>query len=143
MAQKKFELADYANLVNITDSQILPDGKSVVIVVSKPDYVQNRFNAELVLADAASGNKRVLTQDRFAVLSPRWSPNGEQLAFALGFDKTIGTIEVGKAADVWVIDGDPSKNISDIRKVQYVFKYGVGYNSKKLFESVKGNVGFN
>ena len=45
--------------------------------------------------------------------------------------------------EVLVIDGDPSKNISDIRKVQYVFKNGVGYNSKKLFESVKGKVGFN
>lgn len=81
LAQKKFELADYAKFVNIADPQISPDGKSVVIVVSRPDYVQNRYNAELVLIDVASGNKRVLTQDRFAVSSPRWSPNGEQLAF--------------------------------------------------------------
>ncbi|TAG30684.1 MAG: amidohydrolase [Sphingobacteriia bacterium] len=64
-------------------------------------------------------------------------------AIALGFDKTIGTIEVGKSADLLIIDGDPSKNISDIRKVLYVFKNGVGFNSKKLFESVKGKVGFN
>ena len=64
-------------------------------------------------------------------------------SIALGFNKIIGTIEVGKDADVLVIDGDPSKNISDLRKVQCVFKNGVGYNSKKLFESVKGKVGFN
>lgn len=64
-------------------------------------------------------------------------------AIALGFDKTTGTIEIGKSADLLIVDGDPSKNISDIRKVQYVFKNGVGYNSKKLFESVKGKVGFN
>ncbi|CAN5743998.1 amidohydrolase family protein [soil metagenome] len=64
-------------------------------------------------------------------------------AIALGFDKTTGTIEVGKYADVLIIDGDPSRNIHDIRKVQYVFKKGVGYDSKKLFESVKGRVGFN
>lgn len=64
-------------------------------------------------------------------------------AIALGFDKTIGTIETGKSADLLIIDGDPSKNISDLRKVQIVFKNGVGYNSKKLFESVKGKVGFN
>ncbi len=64
-------------------------------------------------------------------------------SIALGFDKTIGTIDIGKSADLLIVDGDPSKNISDIRKVQYVFKNGVGYNSKKLFESVKGKVGFN
>lgn len=64
-------------------------------------------------------------------------------AIALGFDKTIGTIETGKSADLLIIDGDPSKNISDIRRVLYVFKNGIGYNSKKLFESVKGKVGFN
>jgi imidazolonepropionase-like amidohydrolase len=64
-------------------------------------------------------------------------------AIALGFDKEIGTIEVGKSADVLIIDGDPSKNISDLRKVEFVFRNGVGYDSKKLFESVKGRVGFN
>ena len=64
-------------------------------------------------------------------------------SIALGFDKILGTIEIGKSADLLIVDGDPSKNISDIRKVQYVFKNGVGYNSKKLFESVKGKVGFN
>jgi imidazolonepropionase-like amidohydrolase len=64
-------------------------------------------------------------------------------AIALGFDKEIGTIEIGKMADLLIIDGDPSKDISDIRKVQFVFRNGVGYDSKKLFQSVKGKVGFN
>ncbi|MCA6439096.1 MAG: S9 family peptidase [Sediminibacterium sp.] len=80
-AQKKFELSDYAKFVNIADPQISPDGKSVVIVVSRPDYINNRFNAELVLVDVASGKKHVLTQDRYSVSSPRWAPNGEQIAF--------------------------------------------------------------
>jgi imidazolonepropionase-like amidohydrolase len=64
-------------------------------------------------------------------------------AVALGFDKKIGTLEPGKSADLLIVDGDPSKNIGDLRKVQYVFRNGVGYNSKKLFDSVKGKVGFN
>jgi len=64
-------------------------------------------------------------------------------ATALGNDKKIGTIEPGKSADLLIVDGDPSKNIHDIQKVQYVFRNGVGYNSRKLFESVKGKVGFN
>jgi imidazolonepropionase-like amidohydrolase len=64
-------------------------------------------------------------------------------SIALGLDKIMGTIETGKSANLLIIDGDPSKNISDIRKILYVFKNGVGYNSIKLFESVKGKVGFN
>jgi imidazolonepropionase-like amidohydrolase len=64
-------------------------------------------------------------------------------SIALGFETSIGTIESGKSADLLIIDGDPSKNITDLRKVQFVFKAGVGFNSKKLFESVKGKVGFN
>lgn len=80
-AQKKFETTDYAKFVSISDPQISPNGKSVVIVVSRPDYVNNRYNAELVLVDVASGKRQILTQDRYAVSSPRWSPNGEQLAF--------------------------------------------------------------
>lgn len=64
-------------------------------------------------------------------------------AIALGLDKSIGTIDVGKNADLLIIDGDPGKNISDIRKLLFVFKNGVGYNSKKMFDSVKGKVGFN
>ncbi|ULQ54312.1 amidohydrolase family protein [Flavihumibacter fluvii] len=64
-------------------------------------------------------------------------------AIALDAEKSTGTIETGKAADLLIIDGDPSKNIKDIRKVQVVFKNGVGYNSARLFASVKGKVGFN
>ncbi len=79
--QKKFELADYAKFVSIANPQISPDGKSIVIVVSRPDYVNNRSNAELVLVEVASGKKTVITHERFSVSSPRWSPNGEQLAF--------------------------------------------------------------
>ena len=79
-AQKKFELADYAKFVGIADPQISPDGKNVVIVVSRPDYVNNRTNAELVLVEVATGKKTVITNERTSVSSPRWSPNGEQLA---------------------------------------------------------------
>jgi imidazolonepropionase-like amidohydrolase len=60
----------------------------------------------------------------------------------LGYDKTIDTIEVDKFADMLVIDGDPSHHISDLRKVSVVFKQGFGYDSKALFASVQGKVGF-
>jgi imidazolonepropionase-like amidohydrolase len=59
----------------------------------------------------------------------------------LGELDKIGTLAVGKAADIAVIHGDPSANFKDIEQVELVFKDGVGYDSAKLIESVKGLVG--
>lgn len=59
----------------------------------------------------------------------------------LGMAARIGSIAVGKQADLVVVDGNPSANISDIRKVEMVFKQGVGYDPAKLIASVAGKVG--
>jgi enamidase len=53
----------------------------------------------------------------------------------------VGSIVVGKQADLVVIEGDPSARIDDIRKVSMVFKEGVGYDPAKLIASVRGKVG--
>ena len=59
----------------------------------------------------------------------------------LGLSERIGTLGVGKQADLVLIKGDPSKKIDEIENVETVFKAGVGYDSKKLIESVRGQVG--
>jgi imidazolonepropionase-like amidohydrolase len=59
----------------------------------------------------------------------------------LGKAKTIGSIAVGKQADLMIVAGDPSAKISDIRNVEMVFKQGVAYDPEKLIASVKGKVG--
>jgi imidazolonepropionase-like amidohydrolase len=53
----------------------------------------------------------------------------------------IGSLEAGKQADIMIVKGDPAKNIRDIENVELVFKDGIGYDSKKLIDSVKGQVG--
>jgi len=53
----------------------------------------------------------------------------------------IGSLEVGKQADIMIVKGEPAKNIRDIENVELVFKDGVGYDSKRLIASVKGQVG--
>jgi len=50
-------------------------------------------------------------------------------------------VAVGKLADLVVIQGDPVSRPAEIRNVTLVFKQGIGYDSAKLIESVKGLVG--
>ncbi len=49
-------------------------------------------------------------------------------AIYLGRADSIGTIAVGKNADLVVVKGDPSEKISDIENTEIVFKDGVGYD---------------
>ncbi len=46
-----------------------------------------------------------------------------------------GTIERGKRADLILVDGDPTKEISDIRRISYVLKEGIGYVPAELYEA--------
>jgi imidazolonepropionase-like amidohydrolase len=59
----------------------------------------------------------------------------------LGKQDQIGSVAVGKKADLVVVKGDPAKRISDVENVEIVFKDGVGYDPQKLLESVKGRYG--
>jgi imidazolonepropionase-like amidohydrolase len=59
----------------------------------------------------------------------------------LGVFDRLGTVERGKIADLVVINGNLLADPSAIRRVETVFKDGVGYDSAKLIESVKGAVG--
>jgi imidazolonepropionase-like amidohydrolase len=59
----------------------------------------------------------------------------------LGRADRVGTVATGKDADLVVVAGDPSSRISDIQRVETVFKDGIGYDSAKLLLSGKGSVG--
>jgi imidazolonepropionase-like amidohydrolase len=62
-------------------------------------------------------------------------------AKALGKQDKIGSIEPGKTADLVLIDGNIAKDINNIERVDCVFRQGVGFDSKKLFALVRGQVG--
>jgi imidazolonepropionase-like amidohydrolase len=64
--------------------------------------------------------------------------NGAQF---IGEADHIGSLVNGKQADIVIVHGDPSTKVEDIENVDVVFKDGVGYDSAKLIESAKGQVG--
>jgi len=62
-------------------------------------------------------------------------------AVFLGSQARIGSVVVGKNADLVVLRGDPSSRIADIENVEIVFKDGVGYDTQKLLDSAQGHYG--
>ena len=66
------------------------------------------------------------------------SANGAKI---LGMDNELGTVEAGKVADLVVLNGDPGSDPSAIRAVRWVFKGGVGYDSRALIQATRGLVG--
>ena len=66
------------------------------------------------------------------------SLNGARI---LGVDKDLGSVTPGKLADLIVINGDPVARPPEIRRVVTVFKDGVGYDSQRMIDAVRGLVG--
>jgi imidazolonepropionase-like amidohydrolase len=62
-------------------------------------------------------------------------------AIYMGKDKQIGSVAVGKNADLVIVQGNPVTRIEDIENVEIVFKDGVAFDSPKLLNSVKGRYG--
>jgi imidazolonepropionase-like amidohydrolase len=54
----------------------------------------------------------------------------------MSMDKDLGSITAGKLADLTLVDGDPTKNISDIRKTVLVVKDGVLYKPSELYSEL-------
>ena len=64
-------------------------------------------------------------------------------ARALGVDDRLGSIEIGKQADLVVVQGNPLQDIKATRQVRRVFKGGVEYDPQALLKSAKGKIGPN
>jgi len=62
-------------------------------------------------------------------------------ARALGVADRLGSIEVGKLADLYVARGNPLDDIKTARNVQFVMKSGVVYDPKTLLKSAEGKIG--
>lgn len=87
------------------DVGVFPHGDNVLEMELMVEYGMNTFD---VLKAATSVNAR-----------------------AFHLENQVGFIKPGLKADLVIVTGDPSKNISDLRKVKFVMKDGVVYRSEK------------
>ncbi len=77
----KLTYADIEKAVGLSDVQISPDGKAILVTVSRVIAAENKGERELDWVDAATGTRRVLVKGRKGFGHARWSPSGDRVAF--------------------------------------------------------------
>ena len=51
-------------------------------------------------------------------------------------EKELGSIKIGKLADMVLVEGDPTKHLADIRRTRLVVKDGVLYDPAELYQAI-------
>ncbi|MFQ6083684.1 MAG: prolyl oligopeptidase family serine peptidase [Candidatus Aminicenantia bacterium] len=72
---------DLYKMKRASDPQISPDGKWIAYTVSVPNLKENSFNSDIWLIPISGGEPIQLTRSPKSDHSPRWSPDGEKIAF--------------------------------------------------------------
>ena len=98
---------------------------------------------DAMVSDARESYLRRRAQIAVAAGSPWERLFPKIMAMEKAFADAGGTLLVGTDPTGYggVVAGDPSTRIEYIRRVELVFKGGVGYDSAKLIESARGTVG--
>ena len=97
-AAKTIQLQDYRALVRIESPEFSPDGKQIAFLTVRPDFVHDRYDATLRVMDITGGNSHALVRGMRDLKMPRWSPDGQTLAFAAKVGKRKAQIYVVPAA---------------------------------------------
>ena len=89
------------------DARLSPDGQRLVYVRTEVDRAADRYRSDLWIKDLASGRHRALTTHEASDRSPRWSPDGERIAF-------LSSRQGGN--QLWVIEatGGEARQLTDL-----------------------------
>jgi dipeptidyl aminopeptidase/acylaminoacyl peptidase len=127
--ERKFTIDDLLKVRRVGDSQVSPKGDLVAFTITDVSVAQNRSTTQIYVIPLNGGEMRQLTNDEHSSTSPRWSPDGERLAFISARDgedqiwtidvssgtlKKITTISTGAGDPVWSPDGNWLAFASDV-----------------------------
>lgn len=109
------------DFTHATDPQISPDGSRIASVLSTTDRTTKKTSSHIWLMDRDGGNARALTTAGKANTTPRWSPDGNAIAFdsdrSGGYGIFVLSLDGGDAREIsrhsvaiggltWSPDGD-------------------------------------
>jgi len=118
--ERRFTIDDLLKVRRVSDPQLSPKGDLVAFTITDVDKSANKSTTQIYVVPLGGGEMRQLTNDEHSSASPRWSPDGEKLAFISARDgesqiwtidvsngalKKITSISTGAGDPVWSPDG--------------------------------------
>lgn len=106
---QRVDLTTAGKVVRVSDPQIAPDGLAIVVVVSRANFDENRYDAEVVRVDPATRAQRVLVTGRRGLSAPRWSADGSHLAFLAHVDGRTQVFAMkADGGEAWQVTKSPT-----------------------------------
>ena len=109
-AKRPLQLGDFYRIRSVGDPQRSPDGAWVAYTVSRVDSVKDRNDSDIWWTSWDGTTSVRITSSDESETSPRWSPDGKQLAF-------LSSRQGAKGSQIWLLNraGGEAEKISDIK----------------------------